>query len=840
MAYTATTDMTAAWYAAAPPPPPSKDSSSRTYGMQKSTSSSQSLGFDKSVKGDDLPLDSYAPEPERPVSRNAMAKAREKERQRSRTNSTSTYQSDQPAFSSPQTQAGYYQHPQSMARERHDSSPAASAPWSVYPQQPQYDYSTATSSGPSEYYSQPPLQQYNQSNGWSQPLAFQTNYGVPPQSPVDAHHWVPVVSTPGSMNYPQYYPLPIQQAPPIQQGGHVGAWVGTQSPVPFPSNMSMPPPSVPVNQPTYATPNQSSSRPLPSPSRSSSQSSSVGTGSSSPSLRSMSGTVRRSLPQPPGKPLTKLATVDSPSLGRHDSVRMAAEEMMARGPPRRKNISAGSRFAPSKIVSKSNGSITDADGSSMSNQEQKQPLTRVVRAESSSCLEKEMREMKLDQERRQSTSSNAEAPIREIIRAAASPRPIRAAPEPAPQVAFAAPVDEVIPARPRSRGPKDDTERRSSISSHQAMSNQIPVIFSPPPDTKPAIPIFSFDDSASVKQNEMMPSIVFPGDELPSIQIDNTPAIQVNQVEVTGPPSIQVDSPSIHISSDTSEEDEEVEGPIASISISVSSSNIAQRSTTTTTITGTNDTCSHQHHHKHGHDIARQAVAAPASASSVGSGASCATCQKWIGGRVVHAMNLTFHPDCFVCCHCSEHLEHVAFYEHEGRPYCHFDYHELFSKRCFHCRTPIVDQRYITINDVDLVGGNAEERCYHDLHFFCANCGDPFLDPKVSSSAAGSDPMADMIEDEDGKVRFGGREFVVHKGYPYCEKCHVNLHKPKCKGCKKPIIETDFLTALKAKWHLDCFCCQICQNPISSENFFVKDGQAFDEECYKIKLRSEL
>ncbi|PWN90439.1 hypothetical protein FA10DRAFT_224366, partial [Acaromyces ingoldii] len=206
--------------------------------------------------------------------------------------------------------------------------------------------------------------------------------------------------------------------------------------------------------------------------------------------------------------------------------------------------------------------------------------------------------------------------------------------------------------------------------------------------------------------------------------------------------------------------------------------------------------------------------------------ASCANCRKWIGGRVVHAMDTTWHPSCFVCWHCDEHLEHVAFYEHEGKPYCHFDYHELFSKRCFHCRTPIVDQRFITINDPELGGennGGGGERCYHDLHFFCANCGDPFLDPKAS-----------------GSVRFGGREFVVHKGYPYCEKCHVNLHKPRCKGCKKPIATGDVITALKSKWHPECFCCAFCNKPFESESFFIgkSDGKPYDEACYRIKLRS--
>jgi hypothetical protein len=214
-------------------------------------------------------------------------------------------------------------------------------------------------------------------------------------------------------------------------------------------------------------------------------------------------------------------------------------------------------------------------------------------------------------------------------------------------------------------------------------------------------------------------------------------------------------------------------------------------------------------------------------------------------------MSHAFHPDCFVCFHCNEHLEHVAFYEHEGRPYCHFDFHELFSKRCFHCRTPIVDQRYITINDPELTGGESQERCYHDTHFFCANCGDPFLDPKVAASAAGAEAdqlLAHVIETEEGDegggvkavVTYGGREFVVHKGYPYCGPCHVSQHKPRCKGCKRPIVEEDVLTALRAKWHVGCFCCERCTKPIDSDNFFVRDNCAYDEECYKIKLRSEL
>ncbi|CAD6962117.1 unnamed protein product [Tilletia laevis] len=220
-------------------------------------------------------------------------------------------------------------------------------------------------------------------------------------------------------------------------------------------------------------------------------------------------------------------------------------------------------------------------------------------------------------------------------------------------------------------------------------------------------------------------------------------------------------------------------------------------------------------------------------------------------------MNAFFHPACFRCAHCSESLEHVAFFEHEGKAYCHLDYHELFSTRCFHCRTPIVDERYITINDPDLVGaggkgksaggdGDGDERekggvrNYHEMHFFCANCGDPFLDPNAAGSVAGADTMANLVIDDDGRVQHGGKAFVVHKGYPYCEGCHNRLHKPRCRRCKQPILTDEIINALGHKWHPDCFVCESCQRPFESPSVFVSKGKAYDEHCYKILLRQSL
>lgn len=82
---------------------------------------------------------------------------------------------------------------------------------------------------------------------------------------------------------------------------------------------------------------------------------------------------------------------------------------------------------------------------------------------------------------------------------------------------------------------------------------------------------------------------------------------------------------------------------------------------------------------------------------------------------------------------------------------------------------------------------------YHEQHFFCAECGDPFLDPK-------KDPNEES--DDVG--------FTVYKGHPYCEACHVRLRMPKCKKCNKSIREgMPAVEALGGKWCWSCFVCAV-------------------------------
>lgn len=168
-------------------------------------------------------------------------------------------------------------------------------------------------------------------------------------------------------------------------------------------------------------------------------------------------------------------------------------------------------------------------------------------------------------------------------------------------------------------------------------------------------------------------------------------------------------------------------------------------------------------------------------------GVRCAGCKKPLSGTAITTSNKSWHPKCLKCQKCHIKLEHIQYYEKDGFPYCALDYHDLFSPRCDHCKTPIESGRWLT----------ALNKNYHVGHLFCRECGKPFEE---------------------------GSSYSERDGHVYCQEDYEKLFAMKCKGCGEGI-SREYITALDGSWHKECFVCVDCGSFITSSTFMVKGGK---------------
>ncbi|XP_068203817.1 paxillin-like [Palaemon carinicauda] len=176
----------------------------------------------------------------------------------------------------------------------------------------------------------------------------------------------------------------------------------------------------------------------------------------------------------------------------------------------------------------------------------------------------------------------------------------------------------------------------------------------------------------------------------------------------------------------------------------------------------------------------------------------CCACDKPIVGQVITALGKTWHPEHFTCSECNQELGTRNFFERDGKPYCEVDYHNLFSPRCAYCDGPILDKCVTAL-----------DKTWHPDHFFCAQCGNTFGE--------------DGFHEKDGK--------------PYCRNDYFNMFAPKCGGCNAPIMD-NYISALNAQWHPECFVCRDCRQPFNGGSFFDHEGLPYCETHYHAKRGS--
>ncbi|XP_038619616.1 transforming growth factor beta-1-induced transcript 1 protein [Tachyglossus aculeatus] len=190
-------------------------------------------------------------------------------------------------------------------------------------------------------------------------------------------------------------------------------------------------------------------------------------------------------------------------------------------------------------------------------------------------------------------------------------------------------------------------------------------------------------------------------------------------------------------------------------------------------------------------DLSRQGV--PTQAKGL-----CGSCSKPIAGQVVTALGRAWHPEHFLCGGCNSALGGSSFFEKDGAPYCPECYFQRFSPRCGLCNQPI-RHKMVTALDTH----------WHPEHFCCVSCGEPF----------------------------GDEGFHEREGRPYCRRDFLQLFAPRCQGCAGPILE-NYISALSALWHPDCFVCRECFAPFSGGSFFEHEGRPLCESHFHARRGS--
>ncbi|KAL2087725.1 hypothetical protein ACEWY4_016553 [Coilia grayii] len=115
-------------------------------------------------------------------------------------------------------------------------------------------------------------------------------------------------------------------------------------------------------------------------------------------------------------------------------------------------------------------------------------------------------------------------------------------------------------------------------------------------------------------------------------------------------------------------------------------------------------------------------------------------------------------------------------------------------------RTPMCAQCNVVIRGPFLV---AMGKSWHPEEFNCAHC-------RTSLAEVG---------------------FVEERGSVYCEHCYEEFLAPTCARCRGKVLG-EVINALKQTWHVSCFLCTSCQQPIRNNTFHLEDGLPYCERDY--------
>lgn len=184
----------------------------------------------------------------------------------------------------------------------------------------------------------------------------------------------------------------------------------------------------------------------------------------------------------------------------------------------------------------------------------------------------------------------------------------------------------------------------------------------------------------------------------------------------------------------------------------------------------------------------------------------CGKCGEFIVGRVIKAMNASWHPKCFTCEMCHKELADLGFVKNQGRALCH----ECNDKVKARSEGKYMCQKCRSVIDGEPLRFRGE--VYHPYHFNCTGCN-----KELTSSAI------------EVKTRPGYTANELNE--LYCLRCHFKMGIPICGACRRPI-EERVVTALGKHWHVEHFVCAKCEKPFLGNRHYERKGLAYCETHY--------
>ncbi|XP_689239.4 leupaxin [Danio rerio] len=229
----------------------------------------------------------------------------------------------------------------------------------------------------------------------------------------------------------------------------------------------------------------------------------------------------------------------------------------------------------------------------------------------------------------------------------------------------------------------------------------------------------------------------------------------------------------------------------------------------------------------------------------------CASCGKCIAGKMITALGQVWHPEHFVCSACREELGTCGFFERDGKPYCEKDYQKLFSPRCAYCKGPIT-QNILTAMDQtwhpehffcchcgDLFGPegylerDGKPYCSRDFYCLfapkCSGCGEPVKENYLSAANGTWHP--DCFVCSDCLKPFTDGCFLELNGRPLCSLHYHSRQGTLCGTCGKPIAGR-CIAALDRKFHPEHFVCAFCLRQLSQGVFKEQAGKPYCSVCH--------